>query len=126
MNNDKTETEGLFEGWVILELMGHRKLGGYLKEETIAGASFLRLDVISDQGEAVATQFYSPSAVYCITPVTQELARSFGTKNQPVPVTQWDLPTKPVPLPPHPDDEVIHPNDYADDDDYDEPADYYR
>ena len=122
---NETETEGVFEGWVILELLGHRKLGGYVKEEVIAGTAFLRLDVISDQGKPVVTQFYSSSAVYCITPVDKELAILFGTKNQPVPVTRWELPTKPVPLPPHPDEE-LHPNDYADNDDYDEPADYYR
>jgi hypothetical protein len=115
---NETNSEGLFEGWVILELLGHRKLGGYLKEESIAGASFLRLDVISDQGESVATQFYSASAVYCITPVVKELAIAFGAKNHPVPVTRWELP-KPVPLPPHPDDATF-PDEDTEEDDYDD------
>lgn len=59
-------------GWAILELMGHRKLGGFLSEETLAGAAFVRIDVPGPErpadgdpfGEkALATQFYSPSAV---------------------------------------------------------------
>lgn len=34
-----------FEGWAILELMGHRRLGGYIREQEIAGQAFLRIDV---------------------------------------------------------------------------------
>lgn len=106
--NDDTRTS--FEGYAILELMGHRRLGGYLREETIAGAAFIRIDVPehpwvdgctcgSDHPESAdheehtpvchmfreendtalldvaATQFYAPSAVYCITPTTEQMAR---------------------------------------------------
>src|SRR5262245_4954119 len=34
-----------FEGWAVLELMGHRRLGGYLREVSIAGAGMLRIDI---------------------------------------------------------------------------------
>lgn len=83
-----------FEGWVILELMGHRKLGGYLREETIGGASFLRIDVPDPEkdGGVQATQLYSPSAVYCITPTTQELAVEFARGCRVAPVARWELP----------------------------------
>jgi hypothetical protein len=50
-----------FEGWAVLELMGHRRLAGHLSEQQIGGSSFLRIDVPT---EPPATQFYSPSAVY--------------------------------------------------------------
>ncbi len=41
-----TETTGTaFADWVILELLGHRRLAGYLTEAQIAGESFLRLDI---------------------------------------------------------------------------------
>ncbi len=86
--------ETAFEGWAILELMGHRRLAGYLQEQEIAGAAFLRLDVPGDEGP-VATQFYSPSAVYCITPTTEELARQVARLNEPAPVTRWELPRLP-------------------------------
>ena len=94
-------SEQTFEGWVILELMGHRRLGGYLREHELAGAAFLRLDVPGPAGSPVATQFYSASAVYCITPTTEELARAVAVRNQPEPVRQWELPERePQPLPP--------------------------
>ncbi len=64
-------SKSTFEGWAIVELMGHRKLAGNVTEATIAGAAFLRLDVPS---EPPVTQYYAPAAVYAITPTTEELA----------------------------------------------------
>jgi hypothetical protein len=40
----------------------------------------------------VATQFYSPAALYCLTPTTEEIARAVALRNQPEPVTRWELP----------------------------------
>lgn len=127
-----TETKPTFEGWAILELMGHRRLAGHISEAQIGGASFIRIDVPNgctgtsaswcpvhgdctcpepneakndpgcplhaDQSahgaEAVATQFYSPSAVYCLTPTTQEMAMKVAAGSRPAPVTEWDLPQR--------------------------------
>ena len=82
------------EGWVILELMGHRRLAGRLSEARIAGSSFLRIDVpaAGDDGDAVAaTQFYAPSAVYCVTPCDEGTARRVAGRSQPAPVSRWEL-----------------------------------
>lgn len=75
------------ERWVLLELMGHRRLAGKLTEETIGGASFLRIDVPDG-----ATQFYSPAAVYAITPITEDVARRFAQRNRPTPIQTYELP----------------------------------
>lgn len=80
-----------WEGWVILELMGHRRLAGRLCEQQIGGATFLRLDVPGDD-EMVATQFYAPSAVYCITPTSQGTVRRVARLAQVAPVQPWELP----------------------------------
>lgn len=87
-----TSEEATFEGWAILELMGHRRLGGYVKEATVAGAGFLRIDVPGEDGP-LATQFYSPSSVYCLTPTSEEAARTVAKGNQPQPVQRWELPS---------------------------------
>lgn len=89
----------LFEGWAVLELMGHRRLAGYVSEQEIAGKGFLRLDV-PDGDTTAATQFYSPASVYCLTPTTEDIARSVAKRNQPTPVQRWELPAGK----PHPDD----------------------
>lgn len=94
--------QAVFEGWVILEVMGHRRLAGRVTEVQIAGAGFLRLDVPGNvhtepSGEQVeregGTQYYPPSSVYCITPVTEEAARQFAARS-------WQQPAKLVGLPP--------------------------
>lgn len=84
----------VFEGHAILELMGHRRLAGHVSEVEIAGGKFLRLDVPSQTpGEPpVATQFYSPGAIYCITPTSEETARAVAKGAQPAPVQRWELP----------------------------------
>jgi len=98
-----SETETTYEGWAILELMGHRRLAGYVRETELAGAGVIRLDVPEhpwkdgctcgstepasldhekhthacqmfrapgdeEPLDVHATQFYAPSALYCLTP----------------------------------------------------------
>ncbi len=82
--------DSVFDGWAIVELMGHRRLAGHLTEVQIAGTGFLRLDVYDASGAAI-TQFYPPAAIYCITPTTEELARKLGDKARPQPVTRYEL-----------------------------------
>lgn len=85
-----------FEGWAVLELMGHRKLAGYVREQNVAGAGFIRIDVPGPAGDAdVATQFYAPGALYCLTPTTEDVARRFAAGCRPEPVTRWELPQAP-------------------------------
>lgn len=96
MTSKQIET---FEGYCVLELMGHRKLAGLVREVTIAGAGFLRLDVPSEEG-VIATQYYPPSSVYCISPCSEDIARRYAQRNQPQPVTRYELPAPPEPLSP--------------------------
>jgi hypothetical protein len=101
--------DAIFEGWAILELMGHRRLAGYVQEATIAGGAFIRIDVAEAEiddipevlqntapNDATATQFYSPAAVYCITPTTERIARAVARGNKPAPVQRWELEPAPV------------------------------
>lgn len=78
MSDHTTGADAPFEGWAVLELMGHRRLVGYVRETTLAGAGVLRIDVLNTVGGGSAepaTQFYPPSALYCLTPCTEEAAR---------------------------------------------------
>jgi hypothetical protein len=94
-----------FKEWCVLELMGHRKLAGLVSEQEIAGHGFLRLDIhvpihykpdgSQTENDHKSTQFYSPSSVYAITPVSEDTARRFAEGNQPAPVTRWELPQLP-------------------------------
>jgi len=117
-----SETNGQFAEWVVLEILGHRRLVGYLQEQEIAGAGMLRIDVYEGDAETpTLTQFYSPSSVYCMTPTTEELARKAGHLGLPRPVSRYELAEA------KPDEPKCHPGDYcADDEQYenDDPDDY--
>lgn len=88
--------ESKYEGWTILELMGHRRLGGFVREVQVAGAGFLRIDVPMENGPDL-TQFYPPASVYAITPTTEEMARAVAKWNRPQPVNRWELPSADLP-----------------------------
>ncbi len=110
-----------FEGWAVLELMGHRRLAGFVREATLAGGSFLRIDVPKDPGPGedepqwAATQFYPPSSVYCLTPCSEETARGVARKSQVEPVTEYDV--KPRPALPARTVVDVEPDDEPEDDD---------
>jgi hypothetical protein len=91
-----------YEGWAILELMGHRRLIGYLREVTIAGAAFLRIDVLTAEGQS--TQYYGAPSVYAITPTTEETARRAATLSKVAPVSAWELPEPKRTAPAHLED----------------------
>lgn len=82
------------EGWVILELMGHRRLAGYLTDVEVGGGRMLRIDVPT---EPPATQFYNGAAVYCITPTSEGTARAVAQASSVAPVSRWELPAGPSP-----------------------------
>ena len=106
------EMEHQFEEWAILELMGHRHMAGKVTDAVIGGGAFLRIDVPSENGE-YSTQYYSAASVYCITPTSEEIARTVAKQSQPAPVSRWEFPqlaqAQPIEAE-YPDD-----NDYSED-----------
>lgn len=86
--SEKNET---FEGFAILELMGHRRLAGYVTEREIAGVGMLRIDIPVTYEQGPVTQFYSPQAVYCITPTTEEIVQAVAERSAPSPVSRYEL-----------------------------------
>ena len=68
--------DGAYAGWAILELMGHRRVAGQVREVTMYGACMLRVDIPApESGGVTVTQYYGGAAVYCLTPATEEAAR---------------------------------------------------
>ena len=89
-----SESQATFPQWACLELMGHRRLAGHVTEQEIAGGSFLRIDIPDPNGEPdvwIATQYYSPQAVYGITPVDEATARLCAAEWIEPPVNRWTL-----------------------------------
>ena len=62
--------------WAVVELMGHRQAIGRVTEATLFGRAMVQVDRIDTEPEAV--QYYGPESVYCLTPVTEEQARTLA------------------------------------------------
>ena len=89
-----TPEQSSLNGWVILEIMGHRRLAGHLTEQEVGPSRLLRIDVPADEPTEAQpwkmTQFYGPSSVFCITPVTEETARAIARRMDAAPVQLFD------------------------------------
>jgi len=80
-----------FTEWVIIELLGHRRLAGYLQEVQLAGAGFLRLDIPPAGTDPARTQYIAPGSVYAIHPTTETTARAAAQSWRPEPVSRWEI-----------------------------------
>lgn len=85
-----TEPQQPFEQWAIVELMGHRRLGGLVTEAERFGTKMLRIDIPppEDDGQTI-TQFYGGPAIYGVTITDEETARAVARFNQQRPIEAW-------------------------------------
>lgn len=74
--------EGPFEKWAIVELMGHRIIGGLVTEEQRFGSTMLRVDVMpaDDTGETM-TQYYNSHSIFGLTLTSEDVARNVARAN---------------------------------------------
>lgn len=72
---DTTTTDTAYEGWAIVELMGHRQTAGKIAQVQMYGASLLRVDTPKPDGGTMVSQMYSGAAIYCVTPCTEAVAQ---------------------------------------------------
>lgn len=100
------EQEQRFKAWAILELFGHKVMAGEVSEANIAGAVMVQINVPEvpavppdpnyEYSRAQAfipayTKFFSPSAIYGITPTTEESARAAAIRMRAPPIDAFDI-----------------------------------
>ena len=90
MNNTAQQTA--FEGWAIVEIMGHNTIAGYVSEQSIAGTAMLRVDVPANEHQPAFTKFYGGSSIYGLTPTTEEIATHAAKRLAVRPVSLWTVP----------------------------------
>lgn len=104
-----------FDEHCIVELLGHRRLAGRVREVTLAGAGMLRLDIPATEGHGAQTQYIAPSSLYRLHPTTEAIATAAAVRFRPEPVFRWELePRRTV------EDHGMTNADFADDDFADE------
>src|SRR3984885_13132476 len=79
----KAEAESSTElkSWALVELFGHQRIVGFLSQQTFGTGVLFRVDVpdLIKDGETVRdgfTRYFGLSAIYSITPVSEEIVRS--------------------------------------------------
>lgn len=93
--NDTQDRAAILHSWAVVELFGHRRLGGFVTEEEHIGATLLRIDIpVSPAFEDCTyfTQYYSHGALYGLTMVSEEAARAVAGYCEPDVVKSWELP----------------------------------
>jgi hypothetical protein len=84
-----------FDQWAVVELFGHQRIAGRVTEQAIGGATFIRVDV--PDGDTFFTRMFGPSAIYSITPCTEEVCRQAATRIDAKPVFAIPLPSLTAP-----------------------------
>lgn len=80
-----------YEGPAIVEIMGHQRLAGSVREVVIGGAPMLRVDVPQIGDVAAFTQYLGGGALFRLTPVSEDLMRRIAVSIDARPVSAWDL-----------------------------------
>ena len=72
MDTEQTEKISSDEiSYARVELMGHRQRVGQIQEVTRFGAALLRVDFYDSETDALATEFYGGSSIYCLSPCSK-------------------------------------------------------
>ncbi len=97
--------------WACVEIFGHRKHYGRVREVERFGTKMLRVDVpglpaapLLGQEECFETFFYGGAAIFSFTPLTEQSARKWAESDRPHPIKPFNS----LPPPEH--------RDYIDDD----------
>lgn len=80
------------EVWACVEIFGHRKHYGRVKEVERFGTKMLRVDVpvagaapLLGEGDSFETFMYGGGAIFSLTPMTEEAARKWADNERPKP-----------------------------------------
>jgi hypothetical protein len=101
-----------FEGWGIIEIFGHRKAAGFIREVSLFGAQMAAVDIpespaVEEQWEGeganryrvraarpaipAATQFYGGGSIFSMTPTTEQVARAAVERFRRESVTEYPV-----------------------------------
>ena len=75
--------------YAIVELMGHKVVAGLVSKSEMLGKPMLRVDVPATSTYPEYTQFYGETAIYCVTFVSEEVARLTAEQSKVNPVSVY-------------------------------------
>lgn len=76
--------------WAVVEVMGHKTLAGEVHAIELAGHGYLRIEIPATRSVSAWSKIVSPGAIYAITPVDEQVARSTAEQLQEKPLTIYN------------------------------------
>jgi hypothetical protein len=89
-----SEQDATFKTHALVELFGHARIAGLVSEQTIAGQGFVRVDVPATANGPAYTRLFGPSAIYSMTPVTEDVALAIAATIRTPDIVPISAPTR--------------------------------
>lgn len=102
-----------YEGWAVVELFGHVRLAGKISGADQYGVKMLRVDVPEVDGRPRFTSYKGGSALYAVTPCSEEVGIAIIRQERPAPPIPYALQQRALAAAP-PDAEEIKAAPYDD------------
>lgn len=81
-----------FQEWCKVELFGHIVIVGLVSERVIAGEGFIQVDVPKTDAGPGFSRIYGTSAIYCMSPISEDTAMELLKYYRPIPVKPYEIP----------------------------------
>ena len=81
-----------FSGPAVVEIMGHVRVAGMVREETIFGQALIRVDVPAVDGHAAFTRYYHPQSLYSLCPCDEATMLAVAKHERHPPMERWQMP----------------------------------
>lgn len=79
------------EQFAVVEMMGHRKIAGAIKQSELAPGALIRVDVFGADGHIERTEHVGSSAIYDITICSEQTAKAAAIAHNPQPSFAYDI-----------------------------------
>lgn len=77
--------------FAVVEMMGHRKIAGAIKQSELAPGALIRVDVFGSDGHVERTEHIGTSAIYDITICSEQTAKAAAIAHCPEPSFAFDI-----------------------------------
>jgi hypothetical protein len=92
-DNTATITDQKFDAWAIVELFGHKRIAGRVREHEYGGCAFVRVDAPKPGApDEYDTHLYGQGAIYGMHFVSETVARAAAARIDERPISSYDLP----------------------------------
>lgn len=85
------EKEQGFQEWAIVDLFGHQRIAGRVREQAVGGCSFVRVDVPESKNGKAFTRLLGEKAIYAITITDEPTARMVAEYSRAEPMESWTV-----------------------------------